>query len=79
MGIGPWAQGDLIRETRVLERTKFRRAIDREVRGLNTCYGGKATIPTHEVRMAFERLRVRTLTPKKAIPKPKTVPARRPK
>lgn len=30
MGIGPWAQGDLIRDIERRERARFRRAIKRE-------------------------------------------------
>jgi hypothetical protein len=32
MGIGPWAQGDLIRDVQKTERARFRRAVRRELK-----------------------------------------------
>jgi hypothetical protein len=34
MGMGPWAQGDMIRDVQKVERARFRRLLQRELNGL---------------------------------------------
>lgn len=75
MGIGPWAQGELIRDIEKAERARFRRALTVEEKYLNLLIREKKEtggIMRGDLEGAFRRIR------SKIAPKPKKTKAKRP-
>lgn len=66
MGMGPWAQGDLIRDVEKNERARFRRALAREEKYLRMLITSKSAggIMRGDLEGAFHRIR------SKIAPKP---------
>lgn len=64
MGMGPWAQGDLIRDIEKAERARFRRALAREEKYLRSLITSRTAggIMRGDLEGAFGRIRSR-ITP----------------
>ncbi len=64
MGMGPWAQGDFIRDTLKVERARFRRIVDRELKAVFDCKSVK--LPDNVVIEMLERIKAK-IAPAKPI------------
>lgn len=77
MGIGPWAQGDLIRDIERRERSRFRRALAREEKYLNLLirkHKETGGIMRGDLEGAFHRIRA-SVSPKPPKAKQKSLEA----
>jgi hypothetical protein len=57
MGIGPWQQGEMVRDVERAERARFRRAINRERKYLHSIIGN---ICSRDILDACDRLMAAT-------------------
>lgn len=64
MGIGPWAQGDLIRDIQREERARFRRLIRKEQKTMTFA----PSIKQFQLRAMFDRLLDATAAKRKKRP-----------
>lgn len=79
MGIGPWAQAELIRDIEKAERARFRRALAREEKYLRSLIDSRTAggIMRGDLEGAFHRIRSRLAPVKPKPEKPKAVPRHR--
>jgi hypothetical protein len=65
MGIGPWAQADLIRDVEKAARARFRRALSREEKYLRSLVGSTTAggVMRGDLEGAFHRMRT-AISPK---------------